>query len=175
MHSRQEPSPPDSFGEKNPSCWGSSTRLQEQLADVDHQLVAGAQLIHLALELLQDPHRLYEQATDPARREINQAFFESITVYSFSIETTLNEPFDDFVHAATRYQRVTTGATAATTALTNERRPSQAGASERSLADLLTGVSLAAGSNRAALVELLRAYSNLDLAVDLASLARMLH
>lgn len=63
-------------------------------------LLAGATLVRLALDLLDEPHRLYEQATDPNRRHINQAFFERIDVSVHSVEPSLNEPFADFIEAA---------------------------------------------------------------------------
>lgn len=75
-------------------------RLQRRLIDVENEITAGAELLEVALGLLERPDELYERATDAGRRAINQALFAKLHVYRDEISSDeLRSPFAELVAA----------------------------------------------------------------------------
>jgi hypothetical protein len=84
-------------------------RLRGELALQRPRLEAGAALIQAALDLLDDPEKLYGRVSNPVRRLPNVAFFEKLYIEDDKIRNeVLREPFD-----ALLYRRWFPGVTAA--------------------------------------------------------------
>ncbi len=60
-------------------------KIRAQLEGVTDDLSEGARYLEACLELLRDPHRLYERASDEIRRQLNQAIFTKIWVMNDEI------------------------------------------------------------------------------------------
>lgn len=70
------------------------TKLEADLAADDQDLKTGAQRLQAALDLLDDPHELYQRADDPSRRLLNQAIFHKLYIKGEEIiDDDLREPF----------------------------------------------------------------------------------
>ncbi|GAP32586.1 integrase, partial [Nocardia seriolae] len=75
--------------------------VEESLAAVGSELTVGVEVLSQALDLLSDPHRLYEEGTDAIRRHLNQAFYERFYLDIQGVgDDQLKEPFADLHHAA---------------------------------------------------------------------------
>ena len=61
------------------------SKITQQLDGVAEDLAAGAKFIDVCLNLLQDPRKLYEGATDETRRKLNQAIFKRLYVMNDEI------------------------------------------------------------------------------------------
>ncbi len=119
---------------------------QRELASVDNKLEVGAQLYETALRLLEDPHQLYEQASSPQRRLLNQAFFEKLYIDEGEVVSeVLTEPFRELVEA----HRMTFGGGNETGDL-----PDAGEVASQTKAGLLMATFSVGGSSKAAMVEL---------------------
>lgn len=82
-------------------------RVKAELAEQRPQLEAGAALIRVALDLLDDLQELYRQTTDPVRRQLNQVFFDKIYLDAREVtDDVLAEPFDGFLDSRSTRPRV---------------------------------------------------------------------
>jgi hypothetical protein len=127
-------------------------KVQEALASANGDLEHGAQVVRLAVDLLDDTHRLYQRAPNDVRRLMNQAFYERLYVDSPAqvIDVVLKPPFDDLERAAALFRP-------------NSRKqvvPEFGAARGPRTARQAPRVSLAAVSSTAAVVELAVRYSN---------------
>jgi site-specific DNA recombinase len=84
-------------------------RIQAQLADTGDQLALGAQRLRESLDLVADPARLYRQAPDDTRRQLNQTFYQRFYLNDDNhvavTNDVLNPPFDEIQEASWVYQR----------------------------------------------------------------------
>ncbi len=126
-------------------------QLRRELDGLDTRLSVGAGVIRAALDLLAEPHRLYEHAGERDRRLLNQAIFQRLYVDDNAVtEERLNEPFDELLYFR-RTQRVVYERAGA-----EQPRGALAGASRVELATkvgLLETALAGGGSSRAAMVE----------------------
>ncbi|MFI6048403.1 recombinase family protein [Nocardia sp. NPDC051321] len=79
-----------------------------QLHTAGAELATGANYLRDALELLTDPHTLYQNTTEANRRMINQTLCHAIYLdcrTPIEVTHTLNPPFDDIHHAAELHAR----------------------------------------------------------------------
>ena len=77
-------------------------RVQRQLDDTTNDLNTGRQVLLTALDLLEDPHRLYQHASEPARKILNKAIFTRLYLDHHDhtpqvAGEALTEPFDTLV------------------------------------------------------------------------------
>ena len=76
-------------------------RLKEEWQGVESGLACGAAFLDRALELLKNPHELYQRMDNDQRRLFNQAVFEKVYVYEGRvIDRIYKEPFSLLVPAA---------------------------------------------------------------------------
>ncbi len=128
--------------------------VQSGLLGTTAELATGVEIVKTALELVTDPHGLYERSPDDTRRFMNQTFYEAFYLDENGVRADkLNQPFDDFHRAA----RLHTAATGQAT----KKGPRAAGALDGNNLDstsgeecTLTGVYSVAGSSTTSMVEL---------------------
>ena len=76
-------------------------RLQAEWQSVESGLACGATFLDRALELLKNPHELYQHMDANQRRLFNQAVFERVYVYDGHVtDRTYKEPFSLLIPAA---------------------------------------------------------------------------
>jgi site-specific DNA recombinase len=133
----------------------SKQRITHQLEGTIDDLKPGRTVLLAALELLDQPHDLYETATDEARKMLNKAIFTRLYLDSTDRQptataATLSEPFASLVHAT----RATTGTKTpqASTATTHNSADTPDAATNPS--DLLTSALAGQSASKAAMVEL---------------------
>jgi site-specific DNA recombinase len=83
-------------------------RLQASLADTSAELEVGAERLRQCLELVADPTRLYADAPDDTRQQLNGTFFERFYLDDEPLTVVKDErkpPFDEIQQAAWAYQR----------------------------------------------------------------------
>jgi site-specific DNA recombinase len=88
-------------------------RVRGELEAERPQLEASAALIRVALELLDDPQKLYRDTTDPVRRQLNQIFYTKLYLDTADdavavVGDDLAEPFAGltYEHVSRRHQAV---------------------------------------------------------------------
>jgi len=73
-------------------------RLRAELAALDIDLTAGAEVIDSALELLREPGQLYAALPETGQRQFLQAFFEKLCVADEGVTgDELRPPFEESV------------------------------------------------------------------------------
>ena len=128
-------------------------RLREQLADMQPQLQAGADLLRAALALLDDPQTLYQGASVAVRRQLNQVFFQRLWIDTDGVtDDEPREPFDGLLHLRTASQQPKRRRTTAPA----RAKSARAGAPSRAVtcASLLDRIAHDEGSSKGAMVEL---------------------
>jgi site-specific DNA recombinase len=91
-------------------------RLEASLADTGAELAVGAERLRQCLDLATDPVRLYAQAPDDIRYQLNATFFERFYLDDEPLAVVgdwRKPPFDELATAAETYQRYREPATAA--------------------------------------------------------------
>lgn len=82
-------------------------RLEASLADTSAELEVGAQRLRYCLELATEPIRLYAQAPDDTRQQLNATFFERFYLDEEPLAVVGDQrksPFDEFQQASWAYQ-----------------------------------------------------------------------
>jgi hypothetical protein len=130
-------------------------RVSRELAQVEEQLADAAELLQIAVDLLNDPARLYRQADDANPRLLLQTFFERLYVDDEGVSSSvLRPPFDDLAEANTIYLR--RAKTPAELLVIRNRHPSGAGMPvQGDKNDSLAHPLLDVGSNMNPLVEVM--------------------
>lgn len=135
-------------------------RIQESLAELHIDLSHAAELLEAAVDFLAAPGDLYARASDKDRQLLNQVVFSKLYVYD---ETRVTyEPCDmleDLLALGERHQQAKP--VRSRQAGTDVRRTASGRSGpQREAAPLARRPKEDAGSNRAAMVEMLRAYAN---------------
>jgi site-specific DNA recombinase len=167
--------------------------IEHTLEQAENRLDDGAQFLTLALELMTDPHAMYQAGSEAARKIMNRSIFAKLYVDGDTIiDHEMNEPFNVLTDAYSQWQ----GYPHQTDTTPSVRKPSQATGPRSPLhTDLPTQRSSAApeagydatgnhsaspaptlagqGSSKNHMVELLRRYSNRP--QPLKSLVRVMH
>ena len=149
-------------------------RIQTSLADTGAQLAIGAQRLQVCLALVANPVRLYQDAPDDIRRQLNQTFYRSLylddTTRVTVSDDVLKPPFDEIHHANRVYDRQKELAVGGRsnkhagqeTVGQNKNRPDLSIEPVlNNRAYVLADVFWVSGSSKRVLVELLPRYSNL--------------
>ncbi|WP_416277037.1 recombinase family protein [Nocardia sp. alder85J] len=74
-------------------------RLETELGKVQLDLSEGAAFLETCLELLRDPYRLYQGASDKVRRRLNQAIFKRLYVFEEKVTGHEFQPVVAELHA----------------------------------------------------------------------------
>jgi site-specific DNA recombinase len=81
-------------------------RIQQSLQDTSSELAAGAAVLRDAIQLVRDPHQLYCNASDEARRPLNAAFNHHFLCDDHGqVTAVLQPPFDELRDAESLYLR----------------------------------------------------------------------
>ncbi len=77
-------------------------RTRESLSETGAQLAIGAGVLRAGLDLLREPHELYQHAPDLTRRALNQTFFQRFYLDDRGqvAHSIMNPPFDELHNAA---------------------------------------------------------------------------
>ena len=131
-------------------------RIQHQLDNTGNELDTGRQLLLVGLDLLDDPHKLYQRATDRARKVLNQALFRRLHLDADGNSPTvaadhLTEPFTTILHAT---RDTTHTLTAQHIPIPRDGTPTQQDSTDRDLANLLRTALLGQSASKAMMVEL---------------------
>ncbi len=129
-------------------------RLTERMASTTENLSDSARLIEMALEVLEDPQKLYRRCNDQQRRMLNQTIFHALYIDDEQItDHSMREPFSRLhaVQHARQSNRPAPDDPNAQTAETSNATPSQGSGG---VDVLLHGIDLAPCSNKPPKVEL---------------------
>ena len=83
-------------------------RIQASLTDTTAELAVGADRLQQCLELAADPVRLYAQAPDSTRQQLNATFFEKFYLDDEPLNVLSDQrkpPFDEVAAATATYRR----------------------------------------------------------------------
>lgn len=86
--------PKDVLCEKVRAIREERARIHQQLDQRTGRLEAGRQVFARALDLLDDPARLYAEDNETVRAILNRAFFTRLYVHGQLVTHDLREPFD---------------------------------------------------------------------------------
>jgi site-specific DNA recombinase len=94
--------------ERSNAIQTEKARIQASLTDTSAELVLGAERLRQCLDLVADPARLYANASDGSRRQLNGTFYRRFYLNDDPLAVTwdeLNPPFDEIREAVDVYQR----------------------------------------------------------------------
>lgn len=93
--------PRDLFREEQQRLSGEKTRIERERTTIETDLDALEQQTRDALDLLQDVHETYEQATEAIRKQLNQAIFNRVILGAepHQIRLELNEPYSGLLES----------------------------------------------------------------------------
>ena len=135
------------------------TRVETQISGTGAELAVGVEVLLSALDLVEDPAKLYHEADDIIRRNLNQTFFNRFYLDERGVlDDALKAPFDDFRQAARVRSTGGGNVIQLATGLT-KRGPQDLGASSRAKQARSSGLTLVGilsdpGSSKTPLVEL---------------------
>jgi len=91
--------PRDLFREQQQRLSGEKTRIERERTTIETDLDALEQQARDALDLLQDVHETYEQATEAIRKQLNQAIFNRVRLgaEAHQIRLDLKEPYNSLL------------------------------------------------------------------------------
>jgi hypothetical protein len=101
--------PASKIREKLYELASQKNRIEDSLANVENQIVAGGKLLSTALDQMVNTKRYYASAPDKVRRLLNESFFHFFRVREdVQIYAELNHPFGDIMAAQAAFSGLKT-------------------------------------------------------------------